>query len=146
MWDLFWYEINVMCNQHLPLFILFSATSWSGKVGRVEEEFENRDAHRASREQAPWRRRMSVFVCLFVVCSGRFVAASVRYLTLLVSQPSRFPSAGETHTLSISLYLLPPFFLDSPSSFPFSRIDPCKFTRPRRSRVTSGIFTIFPRS
>jgi len=83
---------------------------------------------------------MSVFVCLFVVCSGRFVAASVRYLTLL----PRFPSTDDDLPLFLyrGFYLSLHFFL----LFPSFGIDPRKFTRLRRAGVTSGIFAVFPRS
>lgn len=126
------------------LLFAFRHIQCNGDIGQVGE-FENRDAERASREQAPWRRRMPLFVCLFVVCSGRFVAASVRYLTLF--SRSRVFSQPPIISLSVFIFLsfyyssCPPFYLSS--LFLLSRIDPCKFTRSWNAGVTLRIFTVF---
>lgn len=46
---------------------------------------------------------MPLFVCLFVVCSGRFVPASVRYLTLF--SRSRVFSQPPIISFSVSIFL-----------------------------------------
>lgn len=78
---------------------------------------------------------MPVFVCLFVVCSGRFVAASVRYLTLL-SRSRVFPQPemifltlfSLSFFLFLSLPLFFPFILFLPFSLSFSVALPLRFS------------------
>lgn len=90
------------------LLFAFRHIQRSGDIGQVGE-FENRDAERASRGQAPWRRRMPLFVCLFVVCSGRFVATSVRYLTLF----SRSRVFSQPPIISFSVFIFLSFYYSS---------------------------------